>query len=106
MLSAKLEASEKRVNKLLSERAVMRSCIIDVTSMLSDIVETRDSLLTITVCKHLLEKVRPAFAMLHRLEGVPELGFILKQGGESASRKEETKAPVKPVAPVKSVVKQ
>ncbi|CAH1454223.1 unnamed protein product [Lactuca virosa] len=34
VLSTKLEASEKQVHDLLSERAVMRSCITDVTGML------------------------------------------------------------------------
>ncbi|CAH1417316.1 unnamed protein product [Lactuca virosa] len=55
VLSTKLEASEKQVNDLLSERAVMRSCITDVTGMLSDIIETRDSMITITMRKHLAE---------------------------------------------------
>ncbi|CAI9303309.1 unnamed protein product [Lactuca saligna] len=62
-------------------------------------------MLTITVCKHFLEKVRPIFSMLHRLEGVPESGFIPKQGGEGASTKEEPKAPVKHKAPVQPVIK-
>ncbi|CAI9286155.1 unnamed protein product [Lactuca saligna] len=49
VLSAKLEASEKHVNDLLFERIVMQSFIIDVTSMLSEILETMDSMLTIIV---------------------------------------------------------
>ncbi|CAH1435663.1 unnamed protein product [Lactuca virosa] len=79
MLSTKLEASEKQVHDLLSDRAVMRSCITDVTGMLSDIIETRDSMITITMRKHLAEKLRPIFAMLHRLEGVSDQTFNPKR---------------------------
>ncbi|CAH1440253.1 unnamed protein product [Lactuca virosa] len=68
--------------------------------MLSEIIETRDSMITITMRKHLAEKIRPVFAMLHMLEGVSDQTFNQKQGGEGVSggsRKEEPKAPVKPV---------
>ncbi|CAH1440939.1 unnamed protein product [Lactuca virosa] len=81
----------------------MQSCITDVTCMLSDILETRDSMLTITIRKHLHEKVRPVFFMLHRLESVSDQIFNQKQEGEGVSgvsRKEDPKAPVKLVAPV------
>ncbi|CAH1444057.1 unnamed protein product [Lactuca virosa] len=72
LLSTKLEALEKQVKDLLSERAVMRSCITDVTGLLSNIIETRDSMITITMRKHLQENLKPVFAMLHRLEGVSD----------------------------------
>ncbi|CAH1450550.1 unnamed protein product [Lactuca virosa] len=78
----------------------MRSCITDVTGMLWDIIETRDSMITITMRKHLAEKLRPVFAMLHCLEGVSDQTFNLKQGAESmdgGSRKEGPTAPVKPI---------
>ncbi|CAH1453517.1 unnamed protein product [Lactuca virosa] len=100
VLSVKLDTSEKHVNDLLSQRAVMRSCITDVIGMLSDITETRDSMITISMCKHVAEKLSPVFAMLHKLEGVSDQSFNQKQGGEGVSggsRKEEPKAPVKPV---------
>ncbi|CAH1449006.1 unnamed protein product [Lactuca virosa] len=119
LLSTKIEASEKQVNDLLSERAVMRSCITDVTGLLSDIIETRDSMITITIHKHLQEKLKTVFAMLHRLEGVSDQSLNLKQGGESViggarkenvaegSRTEEPKNLVKPPkAPVKTIVKK
>ncbi|CAH1434192.1 unnamed protein product [Lactuca virosa] len=85
VLSTKHEASEKQVHDLLSERAIMRSCITDITGMLSDIIETRDSMITNTMSKHLAEKLKPIFAMLHRLEGVSDQSFHPKQGGESAA---------------------
>ncbi|CAH1440022.1 unnamed protein product [Lactuca virosa] len=98
VLSTKLEALEQQVNDLLSETEDMRSCITDVTGMLSDIIETRDSMITITMRKHLVENLRPVFAMPHRVEGVSDQSFHRKQGGEGVvggSRKEEAKAPVK-----------
>ncbi|CAI9280389.1 unnamed protein product [Lactuca saligna] len=70
VLGFKLENAEKKVKDLLSERAVIRSCISDVTSLLSDIIKTRALMITITVRKHLAEKLRHVFDMLHRLEGV------------------------------------
>ncbi|CAH1431007.1 unnamed protein product [Lactuca virosa] len=100
VLSTNLEASEKQVHDLLSERAVMRIYITDVTGMLSDIIETRDSMITITMRKHLADKLRTVFAMLHCLEGVSNQTFNPKQGGESmagGSRKEGPTAPVKPI---------
>ncbi|CAI9294289.1 unnamed protein product [Lactuca saligna] len=62
----KLENTDKQVNDLLSEKSAMKSYITDVPSMHSDIIETRDS--TVTIRKHLAEKLRHVFAMLHRLE--------------------------------------
>ncbi|CAI9280620.1 unnamed protein product [Lactuca saligna] len=50
----------------------MNSCISDVNLLLLDIIETRDSLITITIQKHLDEKLWPMFAMLNKLEGVSE----------------------------------
>ncbi|CAI9294032.1 unnamed protein product [Lactuca saligna] len=35
-------------------------------------VETRDSILTVSVFQHLTEKLRPVFTLLNRVEGVPE----------------------------------
>ncbi|CAI9274444.1 unnamed protein product [Lactuca saligna] len=53
VLSLKLENAEKKVKDQLSEKAVMRSCISDVAGLLSDIIETRDPMILITVQKHL-----------------------------------------------------
>ncbi|CAH1413788.1 unnamed protein product [Lactuca virosa] len=50
--------------------------------------------------KHLAEKLKPVFAILHRLEGVSDQSFHPKQGGESmvgGSREEGHEAPVKPI---------
>ncbi|CAI9295633.1 unnamed protein product [Lactuca saligna] len=58
VLTVKLENVEKQVNDLLSEMETMKSYITDVIAMLSDIIETRDSMITITVKKQLAEKLR------------------------------------------------
>ncbi|CAI9289457.1 unnamed protein product [Lactuca saligna] len=78
--------AEKQVKDLLSERAVIKICITDITVLLSNIIETRDSMITITVRKHLAENLSTVFAMLHLLEGVPESSNIPKQGGDQPKK--------------------
>ncbi|CAI9282029.1 unnamed protein product [Lactuca saligna] len=97
VLTVNLDNVEKHVNDLLSEKVAMKSYIAEVIGMLSDIIETRDSMITITVKKHLAKKLRLVFAMLNRLEGVPESGSIPKQGGEGVphSKNKNTKPSVK-----------
>ncbi|CAI9286076.1 unnamed protein product [Lactuca saligna] len=96
VLTIKLENAEKQANDLLSEKAVMKSYIVDVTVMLLDITKTRDSMITITVKKHIDEKLWPVFSMLHRLEGVPKSNNIPKQRGEQ-SNKDDHKPSANPV---------
>lgn len=99
--SVKLENAEKQVKDLLTERAIMKSCISDITGLLLDFIETRDSMITISIRNHLNEKLRLVFAMLHRLQGVSDQTIVPKQGGEGGStdmtRKEGPKAPTKTV---------
>ncbi|CAI9297799.1 unnamed protein product [Lactuca saligna] len=71
-------------------------------------------MITISVRKHLHEKLRSVFAMLHRLEGVSDQSFVLKQWGEGGSAisrkevswKEEPKAPIKPIIKQEPKVKE
>ncbi|CAI9290024.1 unnamed protein product [Lactuca saligna] len=58
----------------------MKSCIVNVNALLSNIIETRDSLIMITVKKHLADKLRPMSAMLNILKGVSESNILPKQG--------------------------
>ncbi|XP_052620855.1 uncharacterized protein LOC128126781 [Lactuca sativa] len=97
VFTIKLENVEKQMNELLSKRAVVKSCVADVNTLLSDIIETRDSMITTTVKKHLAKKLRLVFAMLNQLEGVSESSSILKQRGENVkqSKKENHKSTVK-----------
>lgn len=82
VLTVKLEHAEKQIQDLIAEKAIMKSCISDVNGLLSDNIKTRDPMITITILKHLVEKLRPMFAMLHRLEGIPEPSVIPKQRGD------------------------
>lgn len=96
--TVEFQNAEKRVNDLLSEKEAMKSCIANVNGLLSDIIKTHDSMITITMKKNLSEKLKPVFAMLHILEGVPESSSILKQGGEGVtqSKQEDPKPSIKP----------
>lgn len=49
VLSVKLAHAEQQINTLLFEKAVMKIFGADVNALLSDIIEIRDSLITITV---------------------------------------------------------
>lgn len=79
-LFIKLEEPEKQVHALLSEKAVMRSYITDVSALLLDLIEARNLMIPITMRKHLAEKLWPTFVIIHRLEGFLESSGILKQG--------------------------
>nr|KAJ0215962.1 hypothetical protein LSAT_V11C300141010 [Lactuca sativa] len=48
VLAVKLQNAEQQVDDLPSERAVVRSCITDITCLLYYIIETRDSMISIT----------------------------------------------------------
>ncbi|CAI9276735.1 unnamed protein product [Lactuca saligna] len=87
-------------NKTVDELAIktQKSFIADVNALLFDIIETRDSLITIIVWKHLADKLRPMFAMLNRLEGVLASSTLPKQGGET--NKLSTKETAKPVGSI------
>ncbi|CAI9266312.1 unnamed protein product [Lactuca saligna] len=68
VLNVKLENVTRTIDELLSERVAVKSCVSDVKSLLSDLIETRDTLIPITVRKHLADKLLPLFAVLNRLE--------------------------------------
>ncbi|CAI9303704.1 unnamed protein product [Lactuca saligna] len=97
VLDIKLQQSEKQVEDLLSKRVAVRSCITDVTGLLSDIIETGDSMISITICKHLAKKLSVVFAMLHHLKGVCPQSSEHKQGGEGASKIQPPKVIFKPI---------
>lgn len=81
-METKLHYTTKKVDDLLVEKAVMRSCVFDVTGLLSDIIETRNHMISLTVKRHLADKLRPVFVILHRLEGISKMMSYPKQGGE------------------------
>ena len=65
--SIKLKHANKEIKELNSERAVMETCVGDVNSLLSNLLEAHDSILTISVRRHLADKLCPAFTLLNRL---------------------------------------
>lgn len=98
MLTVKLENVEQKIYELLSEKPVMKSSVEDVNFLLLDIIETHDSMITITVKEHLAEKLRSDIAMLNRLEGVLELSSIPKKGVENVVKPSKKESPNQTVA--------
>ncbi|CAI9261279.1 unnamed protein product [Lactuca saligna] len=97
VLTIKLDHAKKKINEHLSEKIVIKSCIAYVNALLSHIIETRDSMIMMTIKKHLAEKLHPVFATLNRLEGVSDLSSIPKQGETlKKSKKEIPKPTAKP----------
>ncbi|CAI9300405.1 unnamed protein product [Lactuca saligna] len=78
VLLVKLAHANRRIDDLLSKKDAMKSCIADVHAYLNNFNETRDTLITKSVRKHLVDKLRPVFAMLNRMEGVSESGTLPK----------------------------
>lgn len=77
-----LSQANHEVNQLRSERAVVKSCVLDIHAILSNVQEAHDPILTISVRRHLADKFRPALGMLSRIEGVSETMVPPKQAGE------------------------
>lgn len=65
--------------KLVSLKSVVKSCIYDDNQRLIQIVESRDSLLIVSVRQN-LSKLRHVFALLNQMQGVSGSGASLKQG--------------------------
>ncbi|CAI9298379.1 unnamed protein product [Lactuca saligna] len=68
----KLKHAQKEIDELKYERTVKKSCVSDVNSLLSNLVEACDPILAITIRWHLADKLCPAIALLNRLESVLE----------------------------------
>nr|KAJ0198132.1 hypothetical protein LSAT_V11C700377460 [Lactuca sativa] len=49
VLETKVHYTQTKVDDLLVENAVMRNCISDINGLLSDIIETRDPMISITI---------------------------------------------------------
>lgn len=57
--TVKLNLEDKEIGELNSERAVMKAYVSDVSSLLSNLLQAHDSVLTISFCTHLDEKLLP-----------------------------------------------
>nr|KAJ0219876.1 hypothetical protein LSAT_V11C200068720 [Lactuca sativa] len=100
VLETKLHYAQYQVDDLIAKKAVTRSCISDVTGLLSDIIETHDPIISITVKKHLSEMLRLVFAMLHCLEA----DVCSETRGEGSSKVQTNEPPKDPIKP--PVIKQ
>ena len=81
--SLKLNYATKYLDDLESKKAAIKSCMSKVNQYLHCLVETRDSILTMSVRQHLYENLKPDFTMLNRIEGVSEDDALPKQGEKS-----------------------
>ncbi|CAI9294471.1 unnamed protein product [Lactuca saligna] len=59
---------------------MVKSVVTDVNQFLQTLIETHDSMLTISVRQHCADKLRPVFSMLDRIEGVLASSTLPKQG--------------------------
>lgn len=63
--SLKVSQAKKEIEELKSERAVVKSCVLDVNALLSNLIEAHDPLIPITIRWHLANKLRPSISMLN-----------------------------------------
>nr|KAJ0205591.1 hypothetical protein LSAT_V11C500243500 [Lactuca sativa] len=75
------------LNELMSDKEVIRSSAADFHSILLHLLEAHDPIITITIRRHLADKLRPALDILSRIKGVPVTGVQPKQGGEKEAKK-------------------
>nr|KAJ0215639.1 hypothetical protein LSAT_V11C300132510 [Lactuca sativa] len=92
-----IRTTTTELNDMKSEREVIRSFAGDVHSILHHLLEAHDPIITITICTHLAEKLRPALDILSRIEGVPVTGVQPKQGGNKVAKTQPPPEP-KPTA--------
>ncbi|XP_023765875.1 uncharacterized protein LOC111914352 [Lactuca sativa] len=77
-----LSQANNEVTQLRSERVVVKSCVSDIHAILLGVLEAHDPILTISIRRHLSDKLCPSLGMLSRIEGVYEAVLPPKQGGE------------------------
>ncbi|KAL7587925.1 hypothetical protein Lser_V15G40915 [Lactuca serriola] len=98
VLSVKLTHANSQIVDLKSENVVIRSYVVDVNANLHSLIKTRNSLLTVSVRQHHVEKLQHFFSMLDIIQGVSKFS-IPTQGGEAQKevKKVSTKDVMKPV---------
>ncbi|KAL7585290.1 hypothetical protein Lser_V15G44552 [Lactuca serriola] len=80
--SIQLSNSQKEIESLRSKREIISSCVSDVHSAISNILEAHDPILNYSVRRTLAEKLTPALSLLSKIEGLLDFVSIPKQGGE------------------------
>ncbi|CAI9287624.1 unnamed protein product [Lactuca saligna] len=78
----------------MTRKVVFGICISDINEYLQRLLETHDSILTISVGQHLFEKLKLVFRLLNQLEGVSRSSVIPKQGGEHVTQEKIQKDPL------------
>lgn len=66
VLSVKLHYTNKCLDDLKSDRIMFWSCILEINQYLQRLLETRDSMLTVSVSQHLSEKRKRVFLVLNQ----------------------------------------
>lgn len=82
VLSLKLNYANKHLDDLKTEKVVIKRCISEINQYMHRMVETRDSLLNVSIRQNLLEKLQPVFDMFNQIKGVSKVDSLPKQGGE------------------------
>lgn len=63
--SVKLKQAHKEMDDHRSEGTNIKSYVSDFNSLLSNLIKSHDLVLTITIQRHLADKLRPAIALLN-----------------------------------------
>ncbi|KAL7616230.1 hypothetical protein Lser_V15G04372 [Lactuca serriola] len=95
--SVKLKHAQQELEELKFERTGIKSCVSDVNSLLSNLLVAHDPIHTITIRRHLAEKLLLAIAMSNRIEGVSEVLVLPEQGREKTKDKSKDDKGKKPI---------
>ncbi|KAL7606592.1 hypothetical protein Lser_V15G17506 [Lactuca serriola] len=80
--SIQLSNSQKEIESLRSEREIISSCVSDIHSAISNILEAHDPILNYSVRRDLAKNLSPALSLLSKIEGLLDFLSIPKQRGE------------------------
>ncbi|KAL7615495.1 hypothetical protein Lser_V15G04566 [Lactuca serriola] len=80
--SIQLSNSQKEIESLRSEKEIISSCVSDVHSAISNILEAHGPIINYSVRRTLAEKLAPVLSLLSKIEGLLDFVSIPKQGGE------------------------
>ncbi|CAI9299172.1 unnamed protein product [Lactuca saligna] len=95
VVSTHLSHANTKIQELMPDKVVVKSVVIDVNKFLHNLIKTHDSMLTVSVRQHLVNKLQPIFYMLDLIDGVSKFGTLSKQCGEAKKVSgEEIKKPV------------
>ena len=81
--SAHLAHAQKEIASLKTKQTVLKSCAGDIISILRNLVNAHDPVLTLTIRNHLTAKLLPAIQMLSQIQGVTEPVVDPQQGEEA-----------------------